>query len=415
MQTTTTCARCNTVVQCTIFCGTCAAPLSAARVPTEKGEQLLLLAAQITKGTAEPRTDAQYKKKDAALAKFTLFCGELGRDPFDTDPATAVAYLAIESRGTTVKTKTHSNKCYNYRNIKPVQDHRPCDCVCSLRAGSLLGTRYSIQAALRDRGLEERFNHGTGKGNPFMSAEVDRFCKSLASNQADATVSRPEPERLSAEQTKDVMTIALDAHDRWLREDNLLLAFRELRDTLAVALGWCLLDRGADVVRLCFSQIEINEDDTTPTMVVGKSLSKTARKETDLQPAVTITSSGGRFCVVKLMQAYIVLAARLDVNVKSGALLRGVRIQKRGQQPPSILKTRVTTADLRTRLGNLCRSAGVPVSGLHALRRGKARHLLLTGVPLEKIATAGAWKSTVMPAHYAGAISGMRRKQKLRA
>ena len=411
MQTTATCARCNHDVPHAKFCGDCGAQLPVIHVPTAKGTQLLHLAAQIIKATAEPRIDAQSKKKDKALAKFSAFCVETACDPFNTDPSTAVAYLATESRGKTVKTKTHTSKCPNYRNIKPQEDHLPCDCACSLRAVSLLGTKYSIQAALRDRGLEERFCHGTGKGNPFMSAEVDRFCKSLASRQADATVSRPDPERLSAEETRRVLTVALDAHDELLCADNLLLAFRELRDALAVALGWCLLDRGADVVRLRFSQIAINEDGgTNPTMIVGKSLSKTARKEADIQPAVTITSSGDRFCVVRLMRAYIVLAARLGVNVQSGTLLRGVRIQKRGVQPPAILATMVTTAALRTRLGILCRSAGVPVSGLHALRRGKSRHLLQSGAPLEEIAIAGAWKSTIMPGHYSGATASKKQK-----
>ncbi len=64
-------------------------------------------------------------------------------------------------------------------------------------------------------------------------------------------------------------------------------------------------------------------------MVVGKSLSKTAQNESDLQPAVRIKSTSGsdRFCVVPvgpgLLNAYIVLAARLNVNVKSDTLLRG--------------------------------------------------------------------------------------------
>ena len=162
-----------------------------------------------------------------------------------------------------------------------------------------------------------------------------------------------------------------------------------------------------------FSQIDINEDGPTPGMVVGKSMSKTARNESDLQPAVRIKATSDRFCVVGLLNAYIVLAARLNVNVESGTLLRGVRIQKRGQQTPGILTTMVTTADLRrSRLGNLSHTAKVPVSGLHALRRGKARHLLLTGTPLEKIATAGAWKSTIMPAHYSGVMAkkGIKRK-----
>jgi integrase len=371
-------------------------------VPTARGAGLLLHAQHIVEETTqEPRINAQTAKNASVFQGFTAFCKEVDQEPLNTTPRIAVAFLAIESRGKTVKSKTHNSKCVNYRSVIPVQDHPSCDCECSLRAGSLLGTRFSVQAALRDRGLSEPYNHKTGTGNPFLSPEVDKFCRDLASTQTDATVSRPAANWLTEEQTRRVMNIALDAHDKYLQAGNRLFAFRELRDALAVALGWCLLDRGADVVRLRFSQIAI--DTNRKNIIIGKSLSKTARKAENIQPAVLIKASGDRFCVVRLLNAYVISAALLDVNVKSGTLLRTVRIQKRLQQLPGITNGMLTTADLRKRLGTLCSVARVPISGLHALRRGKARSLLLSGTPLSELAEAGDWKpSSQMPAHYTG-------------
>jgi len=53
---------------------------------------LLCLAEKITKETAEPRVDAQSKKNDKTLLKFTAFCAEVGVDPFRTGPGTAVSF-----------------------------------------------------------------------------------------------------------------------------------------------------------------------------------------------------------------------------------------------------------------------------------------------------------------------------------
>jgi integrase len=232
-----------------------------------------------------------------------------------------------------------------------------------------------------------------------MSSEVQRFCNGVASQQADATVSRPPLKRLSILQVEQILTVALRAFSTFAKAGKLLLAFRELRDALAIAFGWCIMDRGADIVRLRYSQLIISES----TVSICKSLSKTARREADIQPMVTITSSNDNFCIIRLIRTYVQLAKDLGVDVRQGFLLRSVRIQARLGTPPGITACMPSAADLRNRLATLCTTAGVPRSGLHALRRGRAKHLRISGASRSTIQVFGAWRTPAMADHFSNA------------
>jgi hypothetical protein len=85
---------------------------------------------------------------------------------------------------------------------------------------------------------------------------------------------------------------------------HLLLAFREPHDALVIALGWCIMDKGADIIRLQYSHLTgsicLNHD----SLSICKSLSKTARKESsDIQPVVTlaIPSTNDNFCILRII------------------------------------------------------------------------------------------------------------------
>ena len=97
------------------------------------------------------------------------------------------------------------------------------------------------------------------------------------------------------------------------------------------------------------------------------------------------------------------LAKDLGVDVRQGFLLRSVRIQARLGTPPGITACMPSAADLRNRLATLCTTAGVPRSGLHALRRGRAKHLRISGASRSTIQVFGAWRTPAMADHYSDA------------
>ena len=166
------------------------------------------------------------------------------------------------------------------------------------------------------------------------------------------------------------------------------------------------MDRGADIIRLRYSQLIINHD----SLSICKSLSKTARKESDIQPVVTIPSTNDNFCILRIIRTYVRLAAELGVDVCHGFLLRSVRMQQRLGLAPGITTCMPSTADLRNRLAALCTLAGVPRSGLHALRRGRATELHLTGTSQAEIQLIGAWRTPAMLAYYSQAPTNTYRK-----
>jgi hypothetical protein len=241
----TDCPRCHASVAVDVFCGRCGTRFTTATCPTPTTRGLEYTA------TAKRVVDA--------LAT----------------PVHARDFLAVCLQGKTVKSKTHTDTCPNYRAVTAATDPIDCDCDTSLRAASLQQTRYRVQASLRNTGLTDGYNSVTRTGNPFKSYEVTSFVKAVAKMQADATVSHHEQRRVSRAEVERLQTTALSAFSRLRSEGKPLLAFRELRDALVCGLGFCTLDRGADIIRLRYSQLTITDE----AISFGKSLSKTARTE----------------------------------------------------------------------------------------------------------------------------------------
>ena len=375
MQThNTDCPRCHASVAVDVFCGRCGTRFTTATcpTPTTRGLEYTATAKRVVDSLGnDERFVARDKDVEKAGAEYDSFCRELGTTAANSTPVHARDFLAVCLQGKTVKSKTHTNTCPNYRAVTAATDPIDCDCDTSLRAASLQQTRYRVQAFLRNTGLTDGYNSVTRTGNPFKSYEVTSFVKAVAKMQADATVSHHEQRRVSRAEVERLQTTALSAFSRLRSEGKPLLAFRELRDALVCGLGFCTLDRGADIIRLRYSQLTITDE----AISFGKSLSKTARTEAEIQAPVTIQSSRDDFCIVRLLRAYISFAKKLHVDVTTGPLLRGVRTQKRLAAGPGILGSMPTTADIRSRMAALCKRAGIPRAALHALRRGGEQKL----------------------------------------
>jgi integrase len=351
----------------------------------------------------DPRTIANHAKLDSAWAHFSHFCSETGVEPLAADPDTAVTYLAYLSATSRSKSKTHTSTCLNFRSPTPPELQHPCDCKTSLRAASLKQHRYTAQANMRDRGRERPYDPQTGTGNPFRSAAVDRFIDAVESQQTDAAVSRQTPRFFTDEEIRRLLDTALHEYASNSAAGDKLLALRDLRNALIIALGHALMDRGADLVRLRMSQL-IRHDTETPQRVdVLKSRSKTVRTVGEISPAVSIISSGDQYCVNRLLRAYVRAAGRLGIDVETGYLFRKIRLQAYKGTPPCMSTDMISTAEFRAQLMGLCLRAGVPPAGIHAIRRGKARALSLAGAPVAEIKVHGGWKTIAMTNHYSGA------------